>query len=399
MLTTWFPYPLDQGSRIRAHHLIRALASAHELALISFEDQPLHPSWLEQIGTYFSWIKTLPEKPFEYSKWRSFLGFFSIKPASVVAGLNRRMEKLVIRSAQEWKPDAIFAFTFVTAPYALKLPGVIRIVDMDNLLALMLKEEISFSTNWLSKIRKTIAYWKFKRYEDQIYRPFDQCLVVSELDVERVQQYTKISPSQIKCIPNGVDLQAYQLSAVKKPDQLIYHGALTYHPNFDAVQYFLAEIFPLILLERPETRLIVTGSTSGVDLNALQLNQNVSLSGYVPDIRPLIAESQVCIVPLRQGAGTRLKILEAMALATAVVSTSKGAEGLAVQDQKDIWIADSASDFASAVLALLSNAEKRDALRDNATKLVQNRYDWEMIGQELIQSLPQNHSFNTGTRN
>jgi hypothetical protein len=102
------------------------------------------------------------------------------------------MEELVIQSAKEWQPDMVFAFTFVTAPYALKIKNVKRIVDIDNLLAIMLREDIGFSSNLLQKIRRFLAFFKFKNYENNVYKPFDRCLVVSKLDVGRLQQYTDI---------------------------------------------------------------------------------------------------------------------------------------------------------------------------------------------------------------
>ncbi len=380
ILSTWFPFPLDQGSRIRAYHLIRALARDHELALISFEDQPLKQEWLEQLQKFTRWIKILPEKPFQYTLGRTLLGFFSPKPAAVVAGYNRKMEKLVLESAREWQPDSVLAFTFVTAPYALKIPNVTRIVDMDNLLALMLREEIGFSRSFAQKFRRKLAYLKFKHYENDIYKPFDKCLVVSELDAARVQTYTHIRPTQILNVPNGVDCETHQhTNAAKKQHQLIYNGALTYQPNYDAMRYFLAEIFPLVLSEIPDAHLIITGSTKSVNLENLALDEHVTLTGYVDDIHPLISESQLCIVPLRQGAGTRLKILEAMGLGTAVISTNKGAEGLDFTHEENIWIADSSELFAKGIIKLLNEPKILDSLVAQANNVIQKKYDWKII--------------------
>jgi len=380
ILSTWFPYPLDQGSRIRAYHLIRALAGEHELALISFEDQPIQKDWLEKLQKITSWIKILPEKPFHYTRWRTFLGLFSIKPAAVVAGYNRKMEKLVLKSAREWHPDAVLAFTFVTAPYALKIPHVIRVVDMDNLLTLMLYEEISFARGYIQKLRRKLSYLKFKHYENNIYKPFDKCMVVSELDKGRVQTYTHIAQDQILIVPNGVDCETHRpAGTIKKPRQLIYNGALTYQPNYDAMQYFLEQVFPLVLSEIPDVHLLITGSTKGVNLGKLAINEQVTITGYVDDIRPIISESQLCVVPLRQGAGTRLKILEAMGLGTAVISTSKGAEGLELTHGNEIWVADSATLFAKGIIKLLNNLTLTASLVEKANHTITTKYDWKII--------------------
>ncbi len=393
ILSTWFPFPLDQGSRIRAYHLIRALTRDHELALISFEDQPLKQEWLEQLQKFCSWIKILPEKPFSYSRWKTLAGFVSTKPAAVVAGYNHNMEKLVLKSAQEWQPDAVLAFTFVTAPYALKIPNITRIVDMDNLLALMLREEIGFTGSNTQKFRRKLAYLKFKHYENNIYTPFDICMVVSELDVARVQTYTNIRPTQILNVPNGVDCETHRhIGAFKKKHQMIYSGALTYQPNFDAMKYFLAEIFPSVLAEVPDAHLIITGSTKGVNLEILALNERVTLTGYIDDIRPLVSESQLCVVPLRQGAGTRLKILEAMGLGTAVISTSKGSEGLDFTHEENIWIADTPELFAKGIIKLLNKPDILDSLVSQATNVIQKIYDWKIIEKNFATAI--NHMMN-----
>ncbi|MHB8134438.1 MAG: glycosyltransferase family 4 protein [Anaerolineaceae bacterium] len=388
ILSTWFPYPQNQGSKIRAYHLIRALARDHELALISFEDQPVRDEWLTHIGQFCQLIKILPEKPFLYPKIKKLIGFFSPLPAAVFAGYNKNMEALVQKTAWDWKPDVVFAFTFVTAPYALRLTGLKRIVDIDNLLAVMLKEDIQFAKNMTQKIRRFLAFKKMANFENKIYSSFDQCLVVSELDIKRVQDYTKIHPNQLIKVPNGVDLEEnHPLSFVKEEDRLIYNGALTYFPNLDAMNYFMNEIFPIILRSKPNVKIIITGKTDGVDLEKFSYKEHIIFTGYVDDIRPVVSSSQVCVVPLRQGAGTRLKILEAMALGTAVVSTAKGAEGLEVTDQENIILANTPEAFANAVIFLLNNSKARSNLEQNALKFAGNVYDWEKIEHKFADDL------------
>ena len=150
------------------------------------------------------------------------------------------------------------------------------------------------------------------------------------------------------------------------------------------MQYFLADIYPLIKHEIPDVTLSITGSTKGVDLNGLRLDASVHLTGYVEDIRFPVAQSAVCVVPLRQGGGTRLKILEAMALGTPVVSTSKGAEGLDVVDGEHLMIGDTPEAFADAVMRVMRDSNLRERLRCNARILVEHRYDWESIGAQFV---------------
>jgi glycosyltransferase involved in cell wall biosynthesis len=150
------------------------------------------------------------------------------------------------------------------------------------------------------------------------------------------------------------------------------------------MRYFLREIYPLIRDQHNEVSLTITGSTKGVDLTTLMLDESVSLSGYVDDIRPLVAGSAVCVVPLRIGGGTRLKLLESMALGTPVVSTSKGAEGLDVVNGEHLLIADTPADFATCTLRLLCDTRLRRRLAINARQLVEEKYDWKQIGQRFV---------------
>jgi glycosyltransferase involved in cell wall biosynthesis len=130
--------------------------------------------------------------------------------------------------------------------------------------------------------------------------------------------------------------------------------------------------------------LAITGSTVGADLGGLNLDDSVHLTGYVPDVRIPVAEATVCVVPIRQGGGTRLKILEAMALGTPVVATSKGAEGLEVIDGEHLLLADTPQAFADATLRLLGDPALRARLVASARRLVEARYDWAQIGQRFV---------------
>jgi glycosyltransferase involved in cell wall biosynthesis len=294
------------------------------------------------------------------------------------------MAACVQRTAAAWKPDLVFGITFVMAPYALSLAGMRRVLDVDNLLANMLYEAYRQAPSTTERMRRYLAYWKFQRYEHQLFQQFDLGLVVSEADAQQVRQALPAHAEHVGLAPNGVDLETHHPGAyLPQEDQLVFSGALTYAPNFDAMQFFIGEILPAIQQEQPDATLLITGKTEGVSLERLPKCGGVVFTGYLDDIRPTVASSTVCVVPLRMGAGTRLKILEAMALGTPVVSTAKGAEGLAVAHGTHLLIADQPQDFARQTLRLLKDPELRQHLAQNAYRLIQERYDWRAIGQQL----------------
>ena len=195
---------------------------------------------------------------------------------------------------------------------------------------------------------------------------------------------------RVVVVPNGVDLDRYKGDfGAPEPGTLIFPGALTYGANFDAMAFFLHQVFPLVKARRPEVVLRITGKTNGVPVDRLPLDERVILTGHLDDVRPPVAQSWACVVPLRIGGGTRLKILEAMALGTPVVSTSKGAEGLEVVPGEHILIADEPTEFADAVLRLLDDPALRTKLAADGQRLVREQYGWEQIGKKLDQLLHQ----------
>jgi len=211
---------------------------------------------------------------------------------------------------------------------------------------------------------------------------FDACTVVSEQELDQVTRIAPDCPAGV--VPNGIDLDDYVGDfGIPQPNTLIHTGALSYSANRDAMSYFLNDIFPLINRERDNLTVRITGRADQATLEGLPRHDGVIFTGYLDDIRPVVAQSWVSIVPLRIGGGTRLKILEAMAMGTPVVATSKGAEGLEVTDGENILIADTPDRFADALLRLLDDRPLRSRLAANARRLVEERYRWGDIAGRL----------------
>jgi len=385
-LSTWFPYPLDQGSKIRAYHLLKGLAQRHELALVSFEDKPSQPAWMEAMRQFCDRIEIVRRQPFDFSRQGIVRGWFSWRPSAVVAGYSPEMSNCAQQVAREWRPDLVLAITFVTAPYAMEMKGLPRVIDVDNLLSDMLYEAYQAEQHPLRRVRRYLAYWKMRQYEKQLFRAFDLGLIVSRRDEQRAQEHLGAPKSHVGLVPNGVDLEYYRPGCAAVIDhKLIYNGALTYYPNFNAVKYFLSEIFPQVLAQSPQARLYITGNTGNAPVDELPHRKQVTFTGYLDDIRPAVASSRACVVPLQQGAGTRLKILEALALGTPVVSTSKGAEGLEFEAGRHLVVADHPADFARWTVRLLNEPELRAEFAEQGRRLVEEKYDWRQIGAQFCQ--------------
>ena len=164
-----------------------------------------------------------------------------------------------------------------------------------------------------------------------------------------------------------------------QPDTLVFTGSFTHPANRDAVNFFLHQVYARIKAQVPEVNLKIVGGTDGVALSGFPIDDSVVFTGLLRDVRPVIAQSWLSVVPLRIGAGTRLKIIESMALGTPVVSTSKGAEGLDVKHNEHLLIADTPQAFADSVVRLLREPELRQRLKNRAYELVRQKYDWSVV--------------------
>jgi glycosyltransferase involved in cell wall biosynthesis len=203
------------------------------------------------------------------------------------------------------------------------------------------------------------------------------CTVVSHQERQLFERFFPESKSKVEIVPNGINFRDYSVLKVKpKPNRLIFTGPFRYHVNYEAMQWFISEVYPKILAQLPNTQLMITGDHKNLPLPS---NKNITLTGFVADIKPLIASSWISIAPLLSGGGTRLKILEAMAIGTPVVSTTKGAQGLEAKSEEHLMIADSAESFANHVVKILNDKELHARLATSARKLVSEKYDWNTL--------------------
>jgi glycosyltransferase involved in cell wall biosynthesis len=196
----------------------------------------------------------------------------------------------------------------------------------------------------------------------------------------------KVNPRlQVDVIPNGVDTEKYQ--PLPPPENvspsLMFVGSMDYPPCVDAVLYFCSDILPLIRQAINPLELWIVGRDPHPEV--LKLNgSGVHVTGRVEDVVPYYQQSTVCVIPLRAGGGTRLKILEAMALGRPVVSTTIGCEGLDVVDGEHLLIADTPEQFAEKTVRLLDDRHLSQYICANARKLVEARYGWDQIAERLM---------------
>lgn len=380
-LSRWFPFPADNGSKQRILHLLQALAPSYSVTLLSFVAHPPRKEDLEAAERLCARVQTVPLKVFEPRGPARLVDFLGSKPRSVSATMSPEMSDWVRRLHGEREFDVVVGSQIDMAPYALELPSVPRVLDELELGAF--EEQVQMAGSFPALIRKRLMWNKRAAYVRTLLTSFDACTVVSEPEL-RLATSIGVDPEQIVVVPNGVDAQpASSPRGTPAPGSMIYAGSVTYRPNLDAVKYFAELILPKIHQKRPDARFLVTGGTGDIDLSGLRNGGRVVFSGWVPDVRELIASSWLSVAPIQSGGGTRVKILEALSLGVPVVSTTKGCEGLDLVPGIHVLIGDDPASFAHATLSLLEDGHLRSRIGENGRLQVLRRYGWTDIGMKF----------------
>jgi glycosyltransferase involved in cell wall biosynthesis len=214
-------------------------------------------------------------------------------------------------------------------------------------------------------------------YERDVCRSVKSIIAVSEADATTMRMLYGVS--HVTAVPTGVDVSFFQPTAQMEPaTDLVFVGSMDWMPNIDGVVWFVREVLPLIRKRLPDCSLAVVGRMPGREVTELaERNSAIRITGTVADVRPWLWQSKASIVPLRIGGGTRLKIYEAMAARTPVVSTNIGAEGLDVTSGENILIADQSAAFAEACVRLVRDSAERRRLAGAAARHVQTKHSWQ----------------------
>ncbi len=392
-LTPHLPSPPISGGSARMHGLISRLEPSHDVAILSYRERAQDSRQaVESTGQYARLVVTVVNPNLgvaSRSKRRGQLrslvsrGSFERRVYGLPA-LQRAFDRVV----HEWRPDVIVV-EFAQMGYLRFPPEIPVILDAHNVEHEILRRSARVDGSWSRSLYSRINAFKLRREEANLVRRVDGLSVTSERDRREFVQLVPGSDPVV--IPNGVDCDHFGSCHVEPDDGIVlFFGAMDYFPNVDAVTYFYREIWPQLRREHPDLQFSVVGRDPAPDVQLLDDAPGVKVTGLVDDLREWIGRAAVVIVPLRAGSGTRLKVLEAMAMGKPVVSTSLGVEGLDVVHGEHVLIADDPDSFAASVSLLLESAEKRENMGEAARKLVETSYDWREISatfERMIESV------------
>jgi len=383
-LSTRSPYPLISGHSLRTYHILKGAAQSHNVTFVTFVQLPEHEFKKENLDHLKGFCKAV--HPFEIPADLSritfakmlFLNLFSSLPFVAQKYDAPLMRQKIREIIQTEHIDLVHVDMLPLAAYINEFEKLPKILVNHNVESVRLYRWFRTEPNPVKKVYLGIQWLKLKTFEQSAMNKFDGCVVVSELDRELlIKMGVK---SRLFVVPNGTNTKFFKPNNGEViENSVLWIGHMDVHTNKDAVLYFWKDIYPILKKKYPQVKMTFVGTAPPKEIaDAAQKDGQVKATGFVDDIRPYIDEAAVMVVPIRIGSGTRLKILDAMAMGKAIVSTSVGCEGINVNDGRDIVIADYPEDFANKTIDLLKNSNKRIALEMNAIELAKT-YDWELI--------------------
>jgi len=373
VLSPYFPYPLAHGGAVRIFNLVREMAREFDVELFAFEDDAAEPAPVLE----FCARVVLVEKPrYREPRWSTLL------PPDVCEARSPAMRRALDRERRAFGFERLQVEYTQMAEY-----GGDVLVEHDvtfDLFGQIARRERTGSSWW--------NYWRWVRFEHRVAKRYRRVVVMSEKDA------ALLGPTvQTTVIANGVDLERFCPEPESAGQRLLFIGSFRHFPNIAAYRFFTESVWPVLREKFPEmTVTVVCGPDplqywrAFTDAPEPVPDPRICMLGFVADVRPLYAETNLVLVPTTVSAGTNLKVLEAMAMRRAVVSTSSGCAGLGLVHDHSVWIADGAQAFAAGVATLITDHARRDAIAQAAYTHALRHYDWRALGEkqrELLRSI------------
>ena len=374
-LTHRVPYPPNKGDKLRAFNILRYLSKKHSIWLACLSENMDDLRYKDELKKYCQKVEIV----FMGIKWRrikSMFCLFSKRPLTFAYFYSAKLDAKIKEVIQREKFDVIYIYSSSMVQYVLdekNTPKLMDFIDMDS----DKWKQYSRVARFPSKIIYRLESNRLRRYEEKIAQSVDCCIVTSLEEARKFK--ASISNGEVEVVSNGVDFEYFKPGHDGyEKNRLIFSGMMDYFANVDGILYFYKEILQLIKTEIPGIRLYIVGANPSKCVQKLAKQDNIIVTGFVDDIRPYLEKSAVCVVPLRIACGIQNKILEAMSMGVPVVTTKKALLGIEAVPGRDILVEDDPKKFAQKTIELLKDRKLRDRISQNARKLIEERYNWNI---------------------
>ena len=382
MLTPYLPWPLHSGGQIRTYNLLKNLANKHDVTLFSFIRDDSERSFVNRLKPFCSKIQLFKRTKSPWAARNILLSGFTPYPFLVSIYLSGAARKALTHELADGKYDIIHAETFYVMPN----------IPQTSIPTLLVEQTIEYlgyqtftdqSAPFFIKPLLYIDVAKLKYWEKFFWRRADRLVAMSREDREWIKQL--VPKADVSIVANGIDIDYFEKTPIKRPNNptVLFVGNYKWLPNVDAATYLVEEIWPIIHAKLPSAQLNIVGRDVTSKIKQLGNIPGVKVIGEVEDIRDALGSAHVTLVPIRNGRGTRYKVLEPMAAHLPVVSTSLGIEGIDAKDGIHALVNDSTRGLAEATIKILTNQRLAGKLAESAHKLVTKQFNWEKISSDL----------------
>ncbi len=371
---------------MKIFNLAKRMSRDHELHLLTFYQKRDELKYLKDLDMYFKSISTVYQP-----KWKSVLqcipAVFSNVPLQLAYFRNAKMHKELSSIIDQVEIDVVHTQHLRMSQYSkdLSLP---KVLDLPDAFSLYWKRRKETKRPWYLRIVDSLEISRLVKAE-KVIKEYDLSLVCSREDKLYLEKLHKANNLRISL--NGVDLHSFNAGEghdYSLEDRILFTGNMDYAPNVDAVLHFVDQQWAKILEERPNAKLIIAGQRPVSKVQNLA-DHNISVTGFVPDLSEMYANATVLIAPLRFGAGTQNKVLEAMAMGLPVVCTQVGFEGLEIKEGQGVLMGKTEEEFNSKLLGLLNSEKLRSEVGSQGNRIAVDRFSWDIVAQGLISYLNQ----------
>ena len=370
VLLSRVPYPIEKGDKLRAYHQIRCLAKNNEVVLCALSESAVHPEALKVLGGFCSEVHIIPIRK-AGMLWNVTKAFFTGKPLQVGYFYRCSAQKKINALIEKCKPDHIYCQLTRVSEYVKDIK-ILKTLDYQDIFSMGAKRRAESSSPFM-KLLFMMEYRRLLRYEHDIFEKFDHKTIISQPDRDLLPHPSK---ADVVIIPNGVDHDYFKLVAGPKKYDVVFTGNMGYPPNIDAARFIAGDIFPLVLKQFPEATLLLAGATPHAKVQALE-SPNVTVSGWLPDIRDSYASSRIFIAPMRIGTGLQNKLLEAMAMELPCITSILANKALGAKENEEILVGYTAEEYAYHIIHLLKDKAFADTLALNGHTFVGKAFSWE----------------------
>jgi len=370
-VTSRFPFPVEKGDKLRAYHQIRLLSRLHEVHLVAISHRKIKEEDLKAMTPYCKSVKV-----FRIKKWlipiNIMLGWIEGLPLQVSYFLDKTIKRQVQYHIIRIEPDHVICQLIRAAEYVRALPFPKTLDYMDVFSEGML--QLAKRHQWLGIFFTTEAK-RLAAYERTLYKDFDRHIIISEQDRDRLRLPSK---KYIAVIPNGVDERFFQSKLNTQPEyDIVFVGNLGYGPNKAAVKFLVSKILPQLQKKNRPVKMLVAGARPSRYIRMLDQHADVTVSGWVEDIRDAYRNGRIFVAPMLSGLGLQNKILEAMSMGLPCVTTSMVNNAIGAKDGEQILIADQLDNFVDHILFLLDHPDDYNRIAKSGQEFVKTHFKWE----------------------